>query len=86
MKKPFRVLLFLVWVIAISAIITRFWLLYPDYFPSIPASFAEYLASLYGAQNAEQVADLELLIGFTISIPLVGLLSWAGLRFAGRRG
>lgn len=85
MRKPFRVLLFLVWVIVISAILTRFWLVYPDYFPAIPASFAEYLASLYGAQNAEQVADLELLIGFGISIPLVALLSWVGLRLAGRR-
>ncbi|MGI2035195.1 hypothetical protein ACRQ1B_22695 [Rhizobium panacihumi] len=85
MRKPFLFLLFLVWVIAISALLTRFWLLYPDYFPAVPVSVAEYLASLYGAQNAEQVADLELLIGFGVSIPLVALITWAGLRLAGRR-
>lgn len=71
---------------AVSVFITRLWLAHPGLFPEFPKPIAEYFVHLYGAQNAEQVADLELLIGFSISIPFVstitGLAWWLWRRLA----
>lgn len=85
MKRPAFILLFIAWVIVASAVLTRTWLVYPDVFPAIPASLAETLATAYGARNAEEVADLEMLISFGVSVPLVAALSWILLRLVDRR-
>lgn len=41
------------------------------------AEFAAKLVELYGAENAEQIADLELILGFLIFLPGVALATLA---------
>ena len=80
MNKTLKATLLTFWVLGASIVLTRFWLTRPDLFPQFPQPLAEKLVTLYGAENAEQVADLELLIGFGISIPLIIALTYIGLR------
>jgi hypothetical protein len=83
-RKAITITGFVAWVLFVSVLLTRLWLAHPDVFPSIPIPIAEYLVRAYGAQNAEDVADLEILIGLSISIPVTALVSWASLRLARR--
>jgi len=63
-----------------SSVLTHLWLTRSDWFPPFPQSLAEKSVRLYGVGNAEQLADLELLIGFFISIPLMIVLTCFALR------
>lgn len=49
---------------------------FPEYFPTLPQGLAIKLVELYGAQNAEQVADLEVIVGFLIGLVVFGLLAF----------
>lgn len=80
MKQTIGIALFAIWVSIASSFTTHLWLTRPDLFPQIPPSFAEKAVRLYGAENAEQVSDLEMLLGFAISIPLVTLVTFVALR------
>lgn len=66
---------FILWILVASVLLTRFWLMHSEIFPQVPASLAEFLVRAYGAQNAEQVADLEILIGLSVSIFAVSLIT-----------
>ncbi|MCM2440830.1 hypothetical protein HGO34_14005 [Agrobacterium vitis] len=72
------------WIAALSLLLTRLWLSYPNVAP-LPRSLAEYLVQLYGAQNAEQVADLEILIGLAITLPTVSFLTFLMILIFRRR-
>lgn len=85
MKRWARALALILWVVVVSSLLTRFWILHPDLFPDFPKSVAEYLVELYGARNAEQIADLEILLGLLISIPIVCLASFLAWRTLFRR-
>lgn len=66
-------------VIPCSLVFTWIWNNYPNFFPSIPQSLALRLIELYGAENQEQVADLEIWIGFVVGMVIfwpVGLLTF----------
>ncbi|KQO79826.1 hypothetical protein ASF29_22550 [Rhizobium sp. Leaf262] len=63
-----------------SSVLTHLWRTRPDWFPQFPQPLAEKLVGLYGAENAEQVADLGLMIGFGISTPLMIILTFVALR------
>jgi hypothetical protein len=63
MNKSLRLVVKFVAGLLFVLLFTRIWVTKPDFFPKIPDSISEQLVALYGAQNAEQVADLELLIG-----------------------
>lgn len=65
--------------------LTAFWARHPDLLPTPPASVALWLSERYGAQDAEQVADLELLLMFGLSLLLVAALTWVVARLARRR-
>ncbi|QCI98526.1 hypothetical protein [Agrobacterium larrymoorei] len=80
MKKTIGAAIFTIWVLVASAFITHLWLTRPDMFPTFPPTLAEKLVSLYGAENAEQVSDLEIIIGFGFSIPLIALITFISLR------
>ncbi len=84
MKHTIGIALFAIWVLIASSFTTDLWLTRPDLFPRIPPSFAENAVRLYGAENAEQVSDLEMLIGFAISIPLVTLVTFVAMRLVRR--
>jgi hypothetical protein len=79
MTKLGRIAALLLCLFIASALLARIWLNYPDLFPEIPRPIAERLVHLYGAQNAEEIADLEILIGLGLSmvfISMLGLIAW----------
>jgi hypothetical protein len=85
MRKLAEPALLSVWVLFASSVFTHLWLTRPDWFPQFPQPLAEKLADLYGAENAEQVADLEMLIGFGISLPLMIVLTYGALKLVRSR-
>ena len=85
MKRLLRMTAILAWIALASVALTRLWFAYPDFLPALPAPWADYLLDAYGAENAEDVADLEILIGLVVSVPVVSLITVAGLRVVGRR-
>lgn len=75
MKRAARFALLFISVLASSVLLTRLWLTRPDLFPEFPKPLAEYLVHIYGAQDAEQVADLELLVGLVLSFVVVSAIA-----------
>ncbi|TCV86450.1 hypothetical protein [Sulfurirhabdus autotrophica] len=47
----------------------------PEIFSVFPKPLAEYLVTLHGAQNAEEVADLELVVALCLSLAIVSALT-----------
>lgn len=80
MTRLLRMTAILAWIALASVALTRLWFAYPDLFPALPAPWVDFLLSAYGAENAEDVADLEILIGLVVSVPVVSVVTWAGLR------
>ena len=78
MSKAIQISLAGLWILVSSALLTRLWLTHPGLFPTFSTPLAEYLVNLYGAQNAEEVADLEILVGLFISLLIVSMLSLFG--------
>ena len=66
MSKGTQIALAGLWILVSSALLTRLWLAHPELFPTFPTPLAEYLVNVYGAQNAEEVADLEILVGLCL--------------------
>ena len=76
MTKPVRALAIGLWIVLASLMLTHWWLTRPDFFPPFPKPAAEFLVKLSGAENAEEVANLELLLGLAMSVPLVSALTF----------
>lgn len=64
--------------------ITAFWARHPNLLPAPPATFVLWLGERYGAENGEQVADLELLLMFGLSLGLVWILALSLCRLMSR--
>lgn len=75
MKKAARYLLVLLSVLVSAGLLARLWLTRPEIFPAFPKPLAEYLVTLYGAQNAEEVADLELVVALCLSLLIASALT-----------
>lgn len=75
MKGTAKALFALVIWTAGSLFLTRLWLSKPDTSLSLPTSWWHWLDGIYGSRNAEEVADLEFLVGFVLAL---GVLSIAG--------
>lgn len=84
MRKIIWFTIIVVWVVGLSILLTRLWLNNPDLLP-IPGSISERLVRVYGAQDAEQVADLEILIGMAVTLPAVSLLTFLTIAVFRRR-
>lgn len=78
MKKSCRAAIAGIWIAGAAIFLTRLWLTRPEMFPDFPKPVAEYLVRLYGAGNAEEIADLEILIGLILSVPFVAALTLLG--------
>ena len=81
MKKGFRLGLTCLWIVSATLIITHLWLTHPDSVPRFPESFWIWLIEIYGSQNGEELANLELLVTFSISLVLVSVLTFAAWVF-----
>jgi len=78
MKNCFRFSLVGLWGILATGFVTRLWLTHPDAVPRFPESFWLRLINLYGSQNGEVLADLELLIALILSSVVVSLFTLFG--------
>ena len=78
MKLATRILI-AIWVLFATLALARFWLKYYYLFPLIPESFAIWLTDLYGATNAEEVADVEILLALSGAFVIVALVTAAAL-------
>ncbi len=78
MSKAIQISLAGLWILVSSALLTRLWLAHSEIFPTFPKPLAEYLVNLYGTQNAEGVADLEIFVGLCISLLIVSVLTLFG--------
>lgn len=87
MKSMKSILILLRWL-ALSMYSAHWWLSNPEQLPHLPSSIWKRIDSLYQSVNAEQVADLEFLVCFGISVMLVGLgffACWYLLSCVGRK-
>ncbi|MGF6275355.1 membrane-anchored protein YejM (alkaline phosphatase superfamily) [Massilia sp. UYP11] len=64
-----------IWVFVATVMLARFWLHYYYLFPQIPESFAIWLSTLYGARNAEEIADMETLLALSTALVIVGAVT-----------
>ncbi len=62
-------------VLVSAGLLARLWLTQPEIFPAFPKPLAEYLVTLYDAQNAEEVADLELVVALCLSLLIASALT-----------
>lgn len=74
-----------IWVLVATVMLARFWLTYFYLFPQMPESFAIWLVDLYGATNAEEVADVETLLALSVALVIVLAVTvlgrWGWLKF-----
>jgi len=77
MKVTTKRVLLCMWIFGASLFITKLWTDHPSILPELPIAFSERLAEIYGARNAEDVADLEILLGLVFFIPVVSIVSLA---------
>jgi hypothetical protein len=79
------IFLLVVWLLA-SLFITHLWIGHHEVFPSLPSAFWSWADSYYQSTNADEVADLEFIVLFSVSAAsmLVGLsffyILWRQLR------
>lgn len=67
MKPALRFVgIFIAWLV-LTMIASYLWLQNPDVMPALPARFWNWVDSIYRSGNAEEVADMELLVVFALS-------------------
>lgn len=69
-----RNLLFSVPILAF--LLSIVWNRYPDQFPALPEPLAIWLVQRFRIHDGEQLADLEFIVTFGISLILVSCLFW----------
>jgi hypothetical protein len=60
-----------VWVLFATCLLARLALSHPDVGPQIPAPLALWLVKAYGAQNDDEIADLETLLTLAVSFLVI---------------
>ncbi|WP_211461100.1 hypothetical protein [Collimonas silvisoli] len=75
MKMIYRVLVGL-WVLVATWSLSHWWQTHPDTSLNLPPPIWDWLASVYGAKNAEQAADLVSLVALVGSLILVSAMTW----------
>lgn len=79
MSKTLRILVFLVWVVAATLGVTRWWMVRPDMFPTLPEWLWGAFERLYGSAGCcEGQADFEAVVVFSISFVAVAVVSLVG--------
>lgn len=77
MNKTLKHLFVAIWILFATLALARLWLVRTDLFPEVPERFAIWLVQLYGANNAEEVRDLETLLAIGVAFPLVLALTYS---------
>ncbi|WP_179404837.1 hypothetical protein [Burkholderia guangdongensis] len=81
MKPLPRLLLGLLCIYLIANALTLLWTAHHEVFPTFPQAWADRLATLYRARHAEDVANLEGLVGFALFTPVATAI-YLGIRWA----
>jgi hypothetical protein len=79
-----RKLLLTAWLILATLVLAHLALTHADVGPQVPQPFAIWLADAYGAQNAEDIGNLETLIVLGASFFIIALIT-AGIYLGWRR-
>lgn len=79
-----RKLLLTAWLILAPLVLAHLALTHPDVGPQVPQPVATWLADAYGAQNAEDIGNLETLVVLGASFVFIALIT-AGSYFGWRR-
>ncbi|WP_175923113.1 hypothetical protein [Burkholderia latens] len=69
MKRACEISIGLLCIYLIANLLTLIWITHHEFFPRFPETWANRLADWYGARNAEEVADLEGLVGLVLFTP-----------------
>lgn len=86
MKRVLRPVLLCVAAIFLILVLTKYLLSEGSPMSSLPASFVDWCLATYNPQNAEEVADMEMVIALSISTVLTSVLAGAFLFLRKRRG
>lgn len=78
MRKATRLSLLAFWILLATGLLTRLWLTNPGAFPQVPETVAIRLAELYGSRNGEELAELEIWFGLSVSFIAVTLATGLG--------
>jgi hypothetical protein len=69
MKRARQILIGLFFVYLIANLLTLVWITHHELFPRFPETWANRLVDWYGARNADEVAELEGLVGLVLFTP-----------------
>lgn len=80
MKRAIRSTHILLWVICLTGALVTYLFNAPSILAHLPQSFWHYLVLTYDAKNAEEIADVEMLVAFALSFLAAVLLTFVGMR------
>lgn len=75
MKTRKALILQLTLIFFVSVLTTWYWTNYSSFLPDVPDWLGLKLVEWYGAENAEQVADLELIFGLVVSFAFYSVMA-----------
>jgi hypothetical protein len=78
MKRNLRFGMLCLWVVTATLGFSRLWLTHPDLIPRFPEPFWIWLIGIYGSQNGEELADLEMLVSLVVSFVAVLAFTYCG--------
>ena len=65
------------WVLFATVFLARWWLGHPDAMPSFPTYFWVWITDLFGAQNAEDVANVEMWVALCVAFIFVVAITFS---------
>lgn len=75
MKKALRTCALVLWVLAGTILLSRWWHANPDHFPHFHEAFWQYLDALFGAANVDDAHNVELLVVVVASFLVVAAVT-----------
>jgi hypothetical protein len=83
MKKIFRAFLLVLWTLAGTILLGRWWHANPDYFPHFPDSFWRYLDKIFGVENVDDAQIVELFVITAVSLFVIATITTIIIAIAG---
>ncbi len=68
------------WIAIGTLFSSHFWIANPQFFPEFRKPLAYWLVDLYGAQNQEEIADLEGWVGLFLGFVATSLVTWLAVK------
>jgi len=75
MRRIFLVFLLILWELAGTILMSRWWYANPDYFPHFSEKFWRRLDLIFGASNVDDAKNVEIFVVVTTSFLIVTILA-----------